>query len=102
MPAVNFDVFHFLEKYWRDLTVIELVHNEELLGMNFVTFGFDSVHFFENARSAVALTGVTIILLFFISSFGCCSKRAWKYLVASFIVFLKSVVYMSLVLAAVI
>ena len=100
MPAINFDIFHFLEKYWRELTLFDLVHNEEVLGINLVTFGFDSVHFFQNARSSVALTGGTIILLFLVSTFGCCSKRAWKYLVASFIVFLKTVVYLVLVLSA--
>ena len=46
MPVINFDVFHFLEKYWRDIPIFEYEENEHLLGINMVTFGFDSVHFF--------------------------------------------------------
>lgn len=48
------------------MTLFDLVHNEEVLGINFVTFGFDSVHFFENASSSVALTGATILVLFLV------------------------------------
>ena len=63
MPAVNFDVLHFLEKYWRDVPIFEYVKNEHLLGINFIAFGYDSVHFFDNTRSALGLTLLLLIIL---------------------------------------
>ena len=101
IPAINFDVFHFLEKYWRDLTIFDYINNEHLLGINFVTFGFDSVHFVDNTRSSLAITLLLLVMLIFVSV-KVRVKKVREYMVASFLVLLKTVVYMVFVISAII
>ena len=106
MPAVNFDVFHFLEKYWRDVTVVEYVANEHLLGVNFMTFGFDSVHFLDNTRSSIALL-MLLLLILLVASIRCFSKgpkgkkiRSWA--LGAILVTGRTIVYMVFVIASII
>ena len=101
MPAVNFDVFYFLEKYWRDVPIFDYAKNEQLLGINFISFGFDSVHFFDNIRSALGLSAVLLLILS-ILSWKLKDKRARSYMSSSIIVLLKSVIYYVFIVSAVI
>lgn len=67
MPAINFDVFHFVEKYWREIEIFDYVRNEHVLGINFVTFGFDSIHFFQNTRSSLGICIALVIMILIFS-----------------------------------
>ena len=101
MPVVNFDVFHFVEKYWREVPIFDYMNNEKLLGINFVSFGFDSIHFFDNTRSALALGA---ILTFFLAIFfwKLKAKRARNHMCTSIIVLAKSVVYYVFIVSSVV
>jgi len=99
MPAVNFDVFFFVEKYWREVPIFDLAKNQHLLGINFVAFGFDSIHFFQNTRSALGLTAL-LLFLFALLSWRLAKKSARDYMLASILVLLKSLVYMVFIVSA--
>ena len=99
MPAVNFDVFHFLEKYWRNITLFDYVENEHLLGINMVTFGFDSVHFFQNTRSSLGLCSALVLFLL-LGSWKLGSKAGRRYLFASILVVAKTMAFMVFVISA--
>mmetsp|Transcript_18688 Transcript_18688/g.25245 ORF Transcript_18688/g.25245 Transcript_18688/m.25245 type:complete len:102 (-) Transcript_18688:118-423(-) len=101
MPAVNFDILHFFEKYWRDVPLFDYVANEQLLGINFVTFGYDSVHFFDNTRSALGLT-LLLLLVLSVLSWKLKQKRARDYMTNSILVLLKTVVYYVFVVSAIV
>ena len=101
MPAVNFDIFHFLEKYWRDVSIFDYVKNEHLLGNNVVTFGFESIHFLDNTRSSLALV-LTLLFIFAIFSWTLRKKNSRNYMVASILVLVKSIAYMIFITSALI
>ena len=101
MPAVNFDLFHFLEKYWRDVTLFDYAENQERLGINFVTFGFDSVHFLQNVRSSLALTAA-LLLIFTFSSWALAKQKVRKYMWDATLVLGKTVIYYVFIISAVI
>ena len=99
MPAVNLDVFHFLEKYWREVELFDYVQNEHLLGINVVTFGFDSVHFFQNTRSSLAICCLLVFFLL-LGSWKLGSRSARKYMFASILMVGKTPAFMVFVISA--
>ena len=99
MPAVNFDIFHFIEKYWRDVSVFDYVKNEHLLGINMVRFGFDSIHFLDNTRSSIALV-LTLLFIFAVFSWTLRKKNSRDYMAASILVLVKSVAFMIFLISA--
>ena len=99
MPAINFDVFHFLEKYWREIEIFDYVENEHLLGINFVTFGFDSIHFFQNTRSSLGLcSALVLFLLLFAWKMG--SKSARTYMADAILVVAKTIAFMVFIISS--
>ncbi len=99
MPTINFDAFHFLEKYWREIPLVEYAENEHLLGINFVTFGYDSIHFIQNTRSSLGLT-LALLTILSMLSWRLGKKSARRYMSASILVMLKSMVYMNFCISA--
>ena len=64
-----------------------------------VTFGFDSVHFFQNTRSSLGICGLLIVLLLF-ASWRLGHKNSRRYMLNSILVLLKTLVYMVFVISA--
>ena len=101
MPAVNFDAFHFLEKYWREVPIFDYLNNEHFLGINFVTFGFDSIHFAQNVRSSLGLMAA-LLAVFFLFSWCLCWKSKRRYMAKSILVLAKSMCFMVFIVSAII
>ena len=99
MPAINFDVFHFIEKYWRNITLFDYVKNVHLLGVNLVVFGYDSVHFIDNTRSTCALT-LALLFILLIFSWRLRNKKSRRYMFESILIIGKTICYMVFVMSS--
>ena len=99
MPAINFDVLYFVEKYWREVDIFDYLESEHLLGINFVTFGYESIHFVQNTKSCL---GLTLLLLALILLFIWCikKKRVRNYMIDSLVVLFKTIAYMVFIVSA--
>jgi len=69
--------------------------------MNFVTYGFDSIHFAQNTRSSLAIILLVLVILAFVS-FRACLKKVRDFIIAALLVLVKTAVYMVFIVSAII